>query len=97
MINLNKDYRTKNGKRVRGLQVKRADEKAQIGKQIRNTGRQIPIIVGQVFMVDDLTEQNGWCTVVWDEDGNEAFGREDLKLVPASEFKVENKQTLLFN
>jgi hypothetical protein len=96
MINLYKEYKTRDGKPVRGLKMDRQDERAMVGKERRRTGRTLQVVTGEVFMMDDLFERKAWCGVVWDDEGREIFGKTDLDLIEASKIKVETKQTLLF-
>jgi hypothetical protein len=96
MINIYKDYKTRDGKPVRALKEHTEDETFKQKDRETKTGRRIELIIGQVFMLDDLLNAKGWCTVVWDEFGQEAFGRTELDLVEASKIKVKNKQTALF-
>lgn len=92
MINLGRTYRTREGNRVRALNAHRLRKKVLINGELRDTGTTHVVIVGQVYMMDDLSDCVTWCTRVWDEFGKDLAGKSECDLVEYIEPKIQQPQ-----
>lgn len=92
MINLCKTYRTREGNRVRALTPERQKRRVILHGEVRDTATSQLVIVGQVHMLDDLSDQVTWCRRVWDEDGRDLTGKPECDLVEYVEPKVDQPQ-----
>lgn len=86
-ININKDYRTQAGHRVRGLRYSYTNHKTKDGQTIVSASVR-KIILGDVYMRDVLDNDHfNWIHQVWEIDGTHQLS-EQLDLQEYKEAKV---------